>query len=282
MLNFLYMIFIYPVYMFVEFVFFLANNITDDYIGFSIILLSITVNVICLPIYNVAEGWQEKERNIQKKLKSKITDIKAVFSGDERYMILSTYYRQNQYHPLYAMRGMFALLIQIPFFIAAYKLLSGLSMLNNASFWFLKDLGKPDGLLSVAGMHINVLPILMTLINIIASAVYSKGLTIKEKLQLYITAAVFLLLLYNSPSGLVFYWTLNNIFSLFKNIFYRIKLSKKVWYIVTVLFFILLTIITKNHTAKDRPLIIIKFFTVMVIFVLIVWTVISKFLFKNI
>lgn len=282
MLNFLYMIFIYPVYMFVEFVFFLANNITDDYIGFSIILLSITVNVICLPIYNVAEGWQEKERNIQKKLKSKITDIKAVFSGDERYMILSTYYRQNQYHPLYATRGMFALLIQIPFFIAAYKLLSGLPMLNNASFWFLKDLGKPDGLLYVAGMHINVLPILMTLINIIASAVYSKGLTIKEKLQLYITAAVFLLLLYNSPSGLVFYWTLNNIFSLFKNIFYRIKLSKKVWYIVTVLFFILLMIITKNRTAKDRPLIIIKFFTVMVIFVPIIWTVVSKFLFKNI
>ena len=177
---------------------------------------------------------------------------------------------------------MFALLIQIPFFIAAYKLLSGLPMLNNASFWFLKDLGKPDELLYVAGMHINVLPIFMTLINIIASAVYSKGLTIKEKLQLYITAAVFLLLLYNSPSGLVFYWTLNNIFSLFKNIFYRIKLSKKVWYIVTVLFFILLTIITKNHTAKDRPLIIIKFFTVMVIFVPIIWTVVSKFLFKNI
>ena len=276
------MIFIYPVYMFVEFIFFLANNITDDYIGFSIILLSITVNVICLPIYNVAEGWQEKERTAQKKLKRKIADIKAVFSGDERYMILATYYRQNQYHPLYAMRGMFALLIQIPFFIAAYKLLSGLPMLNNASFWFLKDLGKPDGLLYVAGMHINALPILMTFINILASAVYSKGLTIKEKLQLYITAAVFLVLLYNSPSGLVFYWTLNNIFSLFKNVFYRIKLSKKIWYVVTALFFISLTIITKNHTVKERPRVIIEFFTIMVIFVPIIWMIVSKFLLKNI
>ena len=268
--------------MFVEFIFFLSNNITDDYIGFSIILLSITVNVICLPIYNVAEGWQEKERTAQKKLKPKIADIKAVFSGDERYMILATYYRQNQYHPLYAVRGMFALLIQIPFFIAAYKLLSGLPMLNNASFWFLKDLGKPDRLLYVAGMHINALPILMTFINILASAVYSKGLTIKEKLQLYITAAVFLVLLYNSPSGLVFYWTLNNIFSLFKNVFYRIKLSKKIWYVVTALFFISLTIITKNHTVKERPRVIIEFFTIMVIFVPIVWTIVSKFLLKNI
>ena len=110
--------------------------------------------------------------------------------------------------------------------------------MNNSAFWFLKDLGKPDALLHVGNMHINVLPIVMTGVNIIASLIYSKGLGIKEKLQLYITAAVFLVLLYNSPSGLVFYWTLNNIFSLFKNIFYRIKLSKKTWYIISVLCFI--------------------------------------------
>lgn len=282
MLNFLYMIFIYPVYMFVEFIFFMANNITDDYIGFSIVLLSVAVNVICLPIYNVAEGWQEKERNIQKKLKPKVNDIKAVFSGDERYMILSAYYRQNHYHPVYAMRGMFALLIQIPFFIAAYKLLSGLPMMNNASFWFLKDLSNPDGLLHFADMHINILPIVMTLINIIASMIYSKGFGIKEKLQLYITAAVFLVLLYNSPSGLVFYWTLNNVFSLFKNIFYKIKLSKKVWYAVAVLFFVSLTVITKISTSKLRPLVIMEFFTAVVVFVPIIRVIASKFLLINI
>ena len=282
MLNFLYMIFIYPVYMFVEFIFFLANNITDDYIGFSIVLLSVAVNVICLPIYNVAEKWQEKERAIQKQLKPKIADIKAVFSGDERYMMLSAYYRQNHYHPVYAMRGMFALLIQIPFFIAAYKLLSGLPMMNNASFWFLKDLSNPDELLHFAGMHINILPIVMTLINIIASVIYSKGFGIKEKLQLYITAAVFLILLYNSPSGLVFYWTLNNVFSLFKNIFYKIKLSKKVWYAVAVLFFVSLTVITKISTSKLRPLVIMEFFTAVVVFVPIIRVIASKFLLINI
>lgn len=282
MLNFLYMIFIYPVYMFVEFIFFLANNITDDYIGFSIVLLSVAVNIICLPIYNVAEKWQEKERAIQKQLKPKIADIKAVFSGDERYMILSAYYRQNHYHPVYAMRGMFALLIQIPFFIAAYKLLSGLPMMNNASFWFLKDLSNPDGLLHFAGMHINILPIVMTLINIIASVIYSKGFGIKEKVQLYITAAVFLVLLYNSPSGLVFYWTLNNGFSLFKNIFYKIKLSKKVWYAVAVLFFVSLTVITKISTSKLRPLVIMEFFTAVVVFVPIIRVIVSKFLLINI
>jgi hypothetical protein len=40
-------------------------------------------------------------------------------------------------------------------------------------------------------------------------------------------ALVFLVLLYASPSGLVIYWTMNNVFSLLKNVYYRIKLKHK-------------------------------------------------------
>jgi hypothetical protein len=39
--------------------------------------------------------------------------------------------------------------------------------------------------------------------------------------------AIFLVLLYNSPSGLVLYWTLNNIFSLLKNILVKTKHTKR-------------------------------------------------------
>ena len=35
-------------------------------------------------------------------------------------------------------------------------------------------------------------------------------------------ALAFLIFLYDRPSGLVFYWTLNNLFSLIKNVFYKI------------------------------------------------------------
>ena len=117
MVHFLYTILIYPVYMCVEFVFFLANNVTGDNIGLSIILLSVIVNILCLPMYAIAEQWQEKERALQKKLKPKVSAIKSVFKGDERYLMLSAYYRQNKYHPIYALRSMFALFIQIPFLL---------------------------------------------------------------------------------------------------------------------------------------------------------------------
>ena len=38
----------------------------------------------------------------------------------------------------------------------------------------------------------------------------------------------FLFFLYTSPSGLVFYWTLNNLFSLVKTIFYKLKHPREV------------------------------------------------------
>ena len=70
--------------------------------------------------------------------------------------------------------------------------------------------------------------LLMTLINIVSGIIYTKGHPLKSKIQVYGLALVFLVLLYHSPSGLVFYWLLNNVFSLVKNIFYKLKDPKKV------------------------------------------------------
>ena len=133
-------------------------------------------------------------------------------------MMTQTYYRQQGYKPIYALKGMMSLLLQIPFFIAAYHYLSNLDALKGTGFLFLNNLGDPDGLIRIGSLSINLLPILMTVINLISGAIYTRGFAFKEKLTLYGTALIFLVLLYNSPSGLVFYWTLNNLFSLGKNI----------------------------------------------------------------
>jgi hypothetical protein len=68
----------------------------------------------------------------------------------------------------------------------------------------------------------------MTLINIVSGAVYTKGFPLGDKVQLYGMAAIFLVLLYNSPAGLVLYWTCNNIFSLVKNCAKKIKYSREI------------------------------------------------------
>jgi YidC/Oxa1 family membrane protein insertase len=205
---------------------------TFENIGFSIIGVSLAVTFLCLPLYIIVEKWQHIERETMRRLKPKINDIKAVFKGDEQYMLLSTFYRQNHYHPLYTLRNSFGILIQIPFFIAAYTFLSHMEVLRGASFFFIRSLEEPDRLLTIGSVSFNILPLVMTIINCIAGAIYTRNLYAKDKIQIYGMAAVFLVLLYNSPSGLVLYWTMNNVFSLIKNIFSFFKKPLNVLYII--------------------------------------------------
>ena len=119
MIDFLYSIIVYPLYQIVELCYYVFWKIVRNP-GLAVIGVSLAVSFLCLPLYVIAEKWQTKERDTQKKLKSGIERIKSVFKGDEQYMILSTYYKENHYHPIMALRSSISLLIQIPFFMAAY------------------------------------------------------------------------------------------------------------------------------------------------------------------
>ncbi len=225
--NCLYQLIIGPLKLIFEFIFVKVYNIVGNP-GIAIIFLSLAMNILVLPLYRRADKMQEDVRDQEKSLEPWVSHIKKTFSGNERMMMLSTYYRQRGYKPIYALKGSFSLLLEIPFFFAAYGFLSELKILNGAKLGPISDLGKPDGLINCFGISINLLPILMTVINIIAAAIYLKGFPLKSKIQMYGVAVVFLILLYGSPAGLVFYWTLNNLFSLGKNIFYRLNNPKKV------------------------------------------------------
>ena len=200
--------------------------------GLAVIGVSLAISLLTLPLYRRADAMQQKERDMQKKLARWTNHIRKTFKGDERFMMLRAYYRINGYTPLSTLNGSVSLLLEIPFFIAAYHFLSHLAVLHGASFGPIADLGLPDQLLHLGNLPINLLPILMTAINCVASAIYLKGFPVKDKVQTYGMAVIFLVLLYNSPSGLVVYWTCNNIFSLIKNIFYRLKNPQRTAYLL--------------------------------------------------
>lgn len=225
--SILYSILFEPLQIFFETVFYLANKLIGNQ-GLSIICLSIAMNLLVLPLYKRSDAMQDEERDIEKRLEAGVSHIKKTFKGDERMMMLQTYYRQNNYKPTYVLRGATSLFLQIPFFVAAYRFLSNLQSFNGASFGVIKDLSLPDGLIVIGSISINALPIIMTLVNFISSAIYTKDYPLKTKIQLYSVAIFFLIFLYKSPAGLVFYWTMNNVFSLLKTIVLKIfkKLKK--------------------------------------------------------
>jgi len=269
MSNLFYNIFIFPLVEIIEISFVIIYRIFGNKI-LAIAGVSAIVTVCTMPLYFIAERWQQIERDIQRKMKPKIDKIKAAFKGDEQYMILSTFYRQNHYHPVYALRSSLGLLIQIPFFIAAYSFLSHLELLKGTSFLFINDLSLPDSFLTIGGFSLNILPLLMTIINCISGAVYTKGFQAREKIQIYGMALVFLVLLYNSPAGLVFYWTMNNVFSLLKNILIKIKYSSKIIWIFLCLCVVVLYIRFIPLGLSPKRLFVIVFCSLIFIFPLII------------
>lgn len=272
----LYSLFISPIETIVGWVFcFISSRFSSFGIIGAVCGVSLVINFLALPIYNVADAIQDNERKVAKKLEPRVKQIKKAFKGDEQFMILSTYYRQNDYHPLYVLRGSVSILIQIPFFMAAYNYLSTNEALRGSSFWIFRDLGAPDGLLHIGSFPIHVLPILMTLINFVSGAIYTRGFGLKDKIQVYGLAVVFLALLYKSPSGLVIYWILNNIFSLCKNVVKKMKNPGKVLHIIitVIVFGASLYMLRGRLTAK-------KFAFVGVAVIIALLPLISKLLSK--
>lgn len=263
-MNFLYYIIISPIETVVDWIFnFIINKIDSVGVIGAVFGVSLAINFLALPLYNIADSLQEKERKTAKFLEPRVKKIKKAFKGDEQFMMLSEYYRQNNYHPLYVLRSSLSILIEIPFFIAAYHYLSNNEILRGASFWIFNDLGAPDEFFSLKigsfALGIHILPIIMTLINFVSGAIYTKDATFREKAQLYVVAVIFLVLLYNSPSGLVIYWILNNIFSLFKNIVMKTKRPSRIAHIIisVVCWLLAFFVILKQGSIAKKGVIVI-------------------------
>ena len=214
----LYNLFIFPLEMIYQTVFCISERLFSAPV-FSILILSVVVNLLSAPLYSRADALSLRQAKAEENIKSVRDRIKGTFKGDERQMMLMAYYREAGYKPYAALAGSVPLLLQIPFFMAAYSFLSSLSYLKGVSFGPVSDLASPDGLLWGA----NLLPVLMTLINLLSLFFYRKTHRSASVIQPVLLAALFLVLLYSSPAGLVIYWTLNNLFSLLRNIFYFIK-----------------------------------------------------------
>jgi YidC/Oxa1 family membrane protein insertase len=201
-------------------------GLTTSY-GWSIILLSLAVTVLMLPLFWIAEKLQNKERARKAKMQCALDEIKNLKNKQEKYYYTREIYRKNKYSPLYSLTGLLGLVIQIPFFLAAYWLLLEYTPLSGVSFGPIKDLFQPDGLISFEDFSINALPFVMTLVNLLAGYLYAKNMRKNEKIQLLMIAFVFLILLYNLSAALVLYWTMNNVFAIWKNwLLLKIKKTK--------------------------------------------------------
>ena len=208
-----------------EKVFIILIGVSNSYL-LSLMLLAIFVRLATKPLEKYANRAVNSQAEIESVLTPQIDVIKSKHTGIQRHNVIKRLYARYAYHPVFAIRSLAGIGIQLPFFIAAYFMLSGYSKLNGIVIPVLGDLGKPDTLL-FGGLHL--MPFVMTLMNVLALVSMPK-LNRKNLIQGLFISLMFLVLLYESPLSLLIYWTTSNLFSLISNftpiISKKIKLKK--------------------------------------------------------
>ena len=203
---------------------FLLNHlfaISKNY-GVSIILLSLFVNIIMLPLYWVGEILQNKESKRQSAMRDDLQSLHKIKNKQLNYYYTKEIYKRNNYKPYYSLIGIVGLIVQIPFFIAAYSMLLQFDQIQGVSFGPIRDLANPDAIFSIGAYRLNILPFLMTFINFIGIALQYKYTQNKQEvIKLASIALIFMVLLYDIASALLLYWTINNIFSVVKTLVTR-------------------------------------------------------------
>jgi YidC/Oxa1 family membrane protein insertase len=202
------------------------HDLVGNY-GVAILLLSLSVKVLMWPLTRVAERWQREVNRLQSQLEPELALVRRDFRGEEAHRRTLAVYRRHGVSPLFPVRSVLGVLIQIPVFIAAFDMLGWEFGLNGASFLWIADLALPDRWAALpvtvpfAGGYLNLLPFLMTGFTVLAARVQaepslSAALRTGQRRHLYVMAAAFFVLLYAFPAGMVLYWTSNNFWYLLK------------------------------------------------------------------
>ena len=182
--------------------------------GVAAIILAITVSVIMIYPLRWAHKVSAKEQSIMAALLPNLQRIKQESSGAEQHRRISLLYSSYGYHPIYAVRTLAGLLIQVPALVLTYFMFDRLVEITGVPFLLVQDLGQPDGLLKNEG---NALPFIMTTINLLA-ALFTPNISKSELLKSAIVSVLIFFLLYDVKSALLIFWTANNVILLAKNI----------------------------------------------------------------
>jgi len=210
---FLYNYIIHPIEIFYKVIYLMLAEWLGSY-GIAIIALSFLSFVLLYPFTRKAYQIQQEELYLQKILQEQIKDIKANYSGAEQFDKIQRLYDRYSYHPVMAVRSVFGLLIQLPFLLAVFYMLSNCTEIQGISWGVIPNLGKPDALLH----GINLLPFAMAFVSVIYAFIVP-NFDKKQIVQTVIIAIFFLVLLYSAPSALLIFWTCNLFWSLLDSVF---------------------------------------------------------------
>jgi len=107
------------------------------------------------------------------------------------------------------------LFVQLPIFLGLYFMLRTTSELRFASFLWIADLSVPDTIAYIAGFPVNILPLVMGTSMFFQMRMTPSPMTDNMQKRIFqMMPFIFLIFCYNFPSGLVLYWTAQNLLTI--------------------------------------------------------------------
>ena len=192
--------------------------------GITIIIFSLILKIFLYPFTHKSFESASKMQKVQPKLK----EIQKKYKHDPKLMQAesSKLYKEHGVNPL---GGCLPILFQLPILYALYPVLRYSIDLRQTSFMYLKDLSAPDPFL--------VLPILMAAFMFLQQKMTAQpknpnmdekeqAAAQSQKMMMYFMP-VFLFFIFKSlPAGLMLYWTISNIISLFQQYYIKKKFKQ--------------------------------------------------------
>ena len=182
------------------------DTVVHNY-GWSIVLITVVINLLILPMRLSSMKSQKK----MQALKPQLDTINAKYKGlslrdpkkqkqNEEVMEL---YKKEGVNP---MGGCLPMLVQLPLIYAFYKVLAVTIELRGAHWLWVTDLSQPEAL------PIHILPIIMIVTQFMSQKMTpSPGMDPSQAKIMQLMPLMFGFFFYNLSSGLVLYWLTSNL-----------------------------------------------------------------------
>ena len=200
--------------------------------GVAIILLTILIKIVFYPLTKKSFDSTSK----MQALGPKIEEVKQKYKDNSQKMNqeVAALYKKEGVNPL---GGCLPMLLQMPILLAMFQLFNNFFELRGAPFispW-ISDLSSPEKVLTFpftipfVGSELRLLPFVMLATTFVQQMITKNpGQTSKQnKLLMYGMPLFFFFIMYNMPSGLLLYWTMQSFLSFIQQYFTNSRKRKK-------------------------------------------------------
>lgn len=179
--------------------------------GWSIVIMTICIKMLFWPL--TAKASRSQKRMV--KIQAPMAELKEKYKDNPQKMQQETLklFKEHQVNPV---AGCLPMLIQMPIFLGLFYMLRTASELRHEPFLWVSDLSMPDTLMEIGGFPINLLPLIMGATMYLQMSMMPISPTadpMQQKIFKFLPF-IFLVFLYNFSSGLVLYWTVQNILTI--------------------------------------------------------------------